>query len=63
MNMEKLGKYSPYLLIASVVLYVISPVDAMPGPVDDILAILAPIAAKKLIGITGKKKNNLTEIL
>lgn len=35
-----------YLALAAVILYVISPVDAVPGPVDDLLVILMTMAAR-----------------
>lgn len=37
------------MLIVLVILYVISPVDFVPGPVDDILVVLLGIAAQKRI--------------
>ena len=38
------------MLIVIVILYVVSPVDFMPGPIDDIIAILLGAAANKKIG-------------
>ena len=37
------------MLIVLVILYVISPVDFVPGPVDDILVVLLGITAQKRI--------------
>lgn len=37
------------MLIVLVILYVISPADLAPGPVDDILVVLLGIAAQKRI--------------
>lgn len=37
------------MLIVLVILYVISPIDLMPGPIDDLLVILLGIAAQKRI--------------
>ncbi len=37
------------LVIVVVILYVISPVDAYPGPVDDLVVLLLGFAAKKRI--------------
>ncbi len=34
------------LLLVFVVLYVVSPVDAFPGPIDDLIVILISIAAQ-----------------
>ena len=38
------------MLLVLVILYVISPVDACPGPVDDIIVLLIGLAAQKGIG-------------
>lgn len=35
------------MLIMLVILYVVSPLDAMPGPVDDLIVILLGMAAQK----------------
>ena len=37
------------LLAIFVVLYVVSPVDAMPGPIDDLILILLNIGAQRRI--------------
>lgn len=37
------------MLIMLVIIYVISPVDFVPGPVDDIIVILLGLAAQKRI--------------
>lgn len=38
------------ILVALVILYVVSPLDFAPGPIDDILVVLLGMAAQK--GIT-----------
>lgn len=38
------------MLIALVILYIVSPIDLCPGPVDDIIVLLVGLAAKKRIG-------------
>jgi uncharacterized membrane protein YkvA (DUF1232 family) len=38
------------MLIALILIYAISPVDAFPGPVDDIIVILLGLAAQKRVG-------------
>ena len=38
------------MLLVLIVLYVLSPIDAMPGPIDDIIVIFAGLAARKHIG-------------
>ena len=53
--MNKLGKIA---LLAFVLLYVVSPIDLCPGPIDDILMILLALAAKKRAGITVVDEDN-----
>ena len=38
------------MLLLLIILYVVSPIDAMPGPIDDIIVIFAGLAARKNIG-------------
>ena len=38
------------MLIILIILYVLSPVDLMVGPVDDLLLILFGVAAQKRVG-------------
>lgn len=38
------------MLLVLIILYVVSPIDAMPGPIDDIIVIFAGLAARKKIG-------------
>ena len=38
------------MLLVLVILYVLSPVDSCPGPVDDIIVLLIGLAAQKGIG-------------
>ena len=47
--MEKLLKAS---LIALIILYVVSPLDACQGPIDDFLVVLLGLAARKRIRIS-----------
>lgn len=37
------------MLVALVILYVVSPVDIMPGPIDDVLVVLLGLAAQKRV--------------
>lgn len=37
------------LIIGAILLYIVSPVDLMPGPLDDIIVLLIGIAARKKI--------------
>lgn len=39
------------LMLAFMIIYVISPVDAMPGPIDDIIVMLIGIAARNNLGV------------
>jgi len=42
------GKFK-FLLLVALILYVISPVDLVPGPVDDIILCLAYVVTRKRI--------------
>ena len=42
-----MNKITKVLLLVFVVLYVVSPVDAVPGPVDDLIVVLLSIAAQR----------------
>ena len=39
------------MLIMFMALYVISPIDCAPGPIDDIIIVLVSLAAHKRIGV------------
>ena len=41
------------VLIILAALYVVSPVDVMPGPVDDLIVLLLSLAAQRRPKITG----------
>ena len=41
------NKMLKWLVLAILVIYVVSPVDFLPGPVDDVLAVLLYLAANK----------------
>ena len=43
------SNYLKTLLMVIVILYIISPIDACPGPIDDIIVAILGIAAKKRI--------------
>ena len=38
------------IILLAMILYIVSPFDACPGPVDDIIVLLIGIAARKGIG-------------
>lgn len=42
--MNKLGKFVLFLFM---ILYIVSPVDAFPGPIDDAIVLLVGIAAAR----------------
>lgn len=35
------------IIVTVIILYIVSPVDAMPGPIDDLIVLLLGIAARK----------------
>lgn len=47
------------MIVVLMILYIVSPVDACPGPIDDIVVLLIGLAASKRIGnkALGGKKN------
>ena len=49
-----MNKTMKTLLIALVLLYVISPVDGMPGPIDDLLVTLLGIAGTGVLSSKSK---------
>ena len=55
MNDNKIVKW---LVLAILVICVVSPADLMPGPVDDIIAILLYLATNKSDFRIGKKNND-----
>lgn len=42
------------MILVLMILYIFSPVDACPGPIDDLIVLSIGLAAKKRIGITEK---------
>ena len=54
MNERKILKW---LILAILVLYVVSPADLLPGPVDDLIAILLYLAGNKR-DLIGKKNDD-----
>ncbi len=59
MNDNKLMKW---LVLAVLVIYVVSPADFLPGPVDDVIAILLYLAANKRELKIGKKDEDIEVI-
>lgn len=46
-----MNKLTKYLLLAAITLYVISPLDAAPGPVDDAIVIALGLLANSKLHI------------
>lgn len=38
------------MILVVVILYIVSPIDACPGPIDDIIVLLLGLAARKGVG-------------
>ena len=42
-----MNNFGKFLLMLFMILYVVSPVDACPGPIDDIVVVILALAMKK----------------
>ncbi len=42
-----MNSFGKFLMTVVIILYVVSPIDACPGPIDDIIVILLGMALKK----------------
>lgn len=38
------------MILVLMILYIVSPIDACPGPVDDLIVLIIGIAARKQVG-------------
>ncbi len=56
------NKFMKWLVLAILVVYVVSPADLLPGPVDDAIAILVYLAANKRDLRIGKKDADIEVI-
>ena len=56
------NKIIKWLVFAILVVYVVSPADLLPGPVDDVIAILLYLAANKRDLRIGKKNDDVEVI-
>ena len=56
------NKIMKWLVLAILVVYVVSPADLLPGPVDDVIAILLYLAANKRDLRIGKKNDDIEVI-
>lgn len=44
-----MNNFIKMLILVAVLLYVISPIDAVPGPIDDVIVTLLGLAARKYL--------------
>ena len=49
----KMNGFVKGILFVVVLIYIVSPIDFLPGPVDDIIVLLLGIAAQKGLAIKG----------
>lgn len=42
------------MILVLMILYIVSPIDACPGPIDDLIVLLIGLAARKRVGTTEK---------
>ncbi len=56
------NKLLNWIILAILVIYVVSPADFLPGPVDDVIAILLYLAANKRDLRIGKKNDDVKVI-
>ena len=42
-----MGGFAKGMIIVLIILYIVSPIDACPGPIDDIIVLLIGLAATK----------------
>lgn len=40
------------IILVAVLLYIVSPIDACPGPIDDVIVALLGVAARKKLSVT-----------
>ena len=52
-------KIFKWLIIALLAFYVVSPADLLPGPIDDVIAVLLYLAANKRDFMIGKKDEDI----
>lgn len=58
-----MSKFWKGFLFALLIVYVVSPADFVPGPIDDILAIVIYLAANKSNLLLGKRDNDQIEVI
>ncbi|MDC7292077.1 MULTISPECIES: hypothetical protein [unclassified Butyrivibrio] len=58
-----MNKFMKWILFTLLIVYVVSPVDFVPGPVDDILAIFLLLAANKSKLAIGRRDEERIEVV
>lgn len=42
-----MNDFAKGIIVVAILLYIVSPIDAMPGPIDDLIVLLLGIAAQR----------------
>ncbi len=58
-----MNTYMKWILFTLLIVYVVSPVDFVPGPIDDILAIFLLLAANKRSPAIEKRDDERIEVI
>ncbi|MBQ6407129.1 MAG: hypothetical protein IJJ64_03725 [Butyrivibrio sp.] len=58
-----MNTYMKWILFTLLIVYVVSPMDFVPGPIDDILAIFLLLAANKKSPAIEKRDNEHIEVI
>ena len=58
-----MNKFMKWILFTLLIVYVVSPVDFVPGPVDDFLAIFLLLAANKSKLAIGRRDEERIEVV
>ena len=58
-----MNKITKLLVLIFMLVYVVSPLDACPGPIDDLIILLLSIAAQRKVRLPGKMERVIHETL
>ena len=58
-----MNKITKLLVLIFMLVYVVSPLDACPGPIDDLIILLLSIAAQRKVRLPGKMDRVIHETL
>lgn len=58
-----MNKFMKWILFTLLIVYVVSPVDLAPGPIDDILAIILYLATNRNQFAIGKNNDEHIEVI